>query len=58
MIQKWVRLTRLKQDLKTQTTYGLKLGSEDSQLRGAYALQVWWRPVSCEARTRGSSEVL
>ena len=36
----------------------LKLGSEDSQLSGAYALQDWWRPVSCEARTRGSGEVL
>ena len=36
----------------------LKLGSEDCQLSGAYALQVWWRSVSCEARTRGSSEVL
>ena len=23
-----------------------KLGSEDSQISGAYALQVWWRPVS------------
>ena len=36
----------------------LKLGSEDPQLRGAYALQVWWRPVSFEARTCGSGEVL
>ena len=36
----------------------LKLGSEDSQLSGACADQVWWRPVSCEARTCGSGEVL
>ena len=36
----------------------LKLGSDDSQLRGAYALEVWWRLVSCEARTCGSGEVL
>ena len=36
----------------------LKLGTEDSQLSGAYALQVWCRPVSCEARNHGSGEVL
>ena len=36
----------------------LKLGSEDSQLRGPYALHVWWRSVSCEARNHGSGEVL
>ena len=40
------------------TRTALKLGSEDSQLSGAYDLQVWWRPVSCEGRTRGSGEVL
>ena len=58
-IQKWVRLPRPKQDLETQTTYVFKLRSEDSQLGEAYdAFQVWWRPVSCEARTRGSGEVL
>ena len=27
-------------------------------LGGAYALQVWWRSVSCEARNHGSGEVL
>ena len=36
----------------------LKLGSGVSQLNGAYALEVWCLPVSCEARTRGSGEVL
>ena len=36
----------------------LKLDGEDSQLSGEYALQVWWRKVSCEARTRGNGEVL
>ena len=55
-----VRLPRPEQDLKTQTTYStpLKHGSEDSQYSGAYALQVWWRPVSCEAKIRGRGEVL
>ena len=32
----------------------LNLGSEDSQLSGAYALQVWWRSASFEARNHGS----
>ena len=36
----------------------LKLGSEDSQLSGAYVLQDGWGPVSCEVRTRRSGEVL
>ena len=36
----------------------LTTSSEESQLSGAYALQVWWRSVSCEARTCGSGEVL
>ena len=36
----------------------IKLGSEDSQFSGAYALYVRWRPVPCEARTRGGSDVL
>ena len=34
-----------------QTTYS-------SQHSGAYALQVWWRSVSCEARNHSSGEVL
>ena len=36
----------------------LKLGREDPQLSRAYALEVWWRSVSCEARNHGSGEVL
>ena len=56
-IQKWVRLPRPRQPRHRRPT-ALKLGSEDSQLGGAYALQVWWRPVSREARNRGSGEVL
>ena len=36
----------------------LKLSSEDSQRIGSYALQVWWWPVSCEKRNRGSGEAL
>ena len=36
----------------------IKLGSEDSQLSGAYPLYVRWRPVPCKARARGGSDVL
>ena len=36
----------------------LKPGSEDSQLSGSHAVQVWWRTVSREAKTCGSGEVL
>ena len=36
----------------------IKLGSEDSQLSGEYALYVRWRPVGCKARARGGSDVL
>ena len=39
------------------TEHEVKLGSEDSNLSGAYPLQVWWWPVSCEARNHGSGEV-
>ena len=31
----------------------LKLVNEDSQLSGAYPLQIWWRSASCEARNHG-----
>ena len=58
MIQNWVRLPRPKRDLETQTTYGPQFGIEDSQLSGEYILHVLSSSVSCEARTRGSGEVL
>ena len=38
--QNRVRLQRPKRDLETQTPTALNLGSEDSQLRGAYTLHV------------------
>ena len=46
LMQNWVRRPRPKRDLETQTTYSYspqtcKLGNEDSQFSGAYALQVW-----------------
>ena len=45
-VQKWFRGPRPKRDLDTSThrpptSKALKLGSEDTQLSGAYALQVW-----------------
>ena len=42
--QNRVRLQRPKRDLETQTPTALNLGSEDSQLRGAYTLHVCCDP--------------
>ena len=58
IIQKWVRLPRPRQDLETDHLRPSNLAVRTLSLAEHTISQVWWRPVSCEAMTCGSGEVL
>ena len=50
--------SRLRRGGLTHFCINFLVDSEDSNHSGAWVLQVWWQPVFCDARNRGSGDVL